>query len=223
VSRIALSPSLDPADTPADGYEAPIEALTERFGAKLEKYGLPPQLFFHAVQLASERDCVYLGLVGRPKKSITERWVENFAKTLYQAGLTREQADEVFDKEDVEYVLDVWLYSMKPRPGFEEMLQIYKDAGIEFYAASNAVPDRVKEYFKKAGIKIAEDRIADFTSVGVDKPAREPYQFLMDKYGDKDETVIFQGGLRASFALWSWADLQRHMLGTWRERSRRGF
>ena len=205
---------------PAVGYEAPIAAFTERFGAKLAKHDLPPQIVFHAVQLATERDCVYLPLVGRPQASISKRWVENFQKTLYQAGLTRAQADAVFDKEDVEYVVDTWLYRLTPRPGFEEMLQIYKDAGIEFYAASNAVPERIRAYFDKAKIPMADDRIADFTSVGVSKPEREPYRYLWDHYGAVDETVIFQGASRVcsrGVATHS----QRLIRGTSLEQSRR--
>lgn len=170
--------------------------MTERFGPQLQKHGLQPQLFFHAVQLATERDEVYMNLANQKRVTLPQRWMENFPKVLYQSGLTPAQVEEIFDEEGVKFVTDTWLHSMKPREGFAEALEVLKKGGVEFYAASGASPERVKNYFKKAGIEIADDHVVDFLSVGVSKPASAPYEFIFDKFGKgdaKQDVIIFQG------------------------------
>lgn len=167
--------------------------MTEKFGDKLRSHGLHPQLFFHALQLAAERDLVYMDLAGQEPISLPERWLENFAKTLYQAGLSREVVDSIFNEDDAVYVTNAWVNRLRPRPGVAEMLEIFKEGGIDFYAASGASPARVRNYFDQAAIDLPDDRIVDFLSVGVHKPAAAPYKFIREKYGDKYDTIIFQG------------------------------
>jgi 2-haloacid dehalogenase len=135
---------------------------------------------------------------GGPKVPNKERWKMIFPRVLYQSGIPPEEIDAFASDEDIEYMVDQYLYALKPRPGLAEMLQTLKEGGIEFWCCSGASVDRVKNYFDRAGIEMPRERIWDVTPVGVHKPNLAVYKALMAEWQEKKpgEVMIFGGEWR---------------------------
>ena len=171
--------------------------MGERLGAKLAKFNLNPVLFFHFWLVTVERDSAYMTLIERPKTTTNvERWKICFPRVLYQSGVPPSEIDSFASEADLDYIMDKYLWHLRPRSGFASMLKTLKEAGIEFYSCSGAAPPRVKSYFKDAGLEIDDEHIWDAaTLVGMHKPQLPVYRRVVEDYKKDDQVLIFGGEL----------------------------
>ncbi|WRT66792.1 uncharacterized protein IL334_003755 [Kwoniella shivajii] len=173
------------------GYDALEDAVDTRLGAKLVKYGVSSKLFAQFWLVTLERDASFMQLTQRPKMPYEERWAEVLPRCLYQAGVTPEDIDTLWSPDDVQYIVHEYLWKLRPRPGFAEMLEILEKGGIQFWCCSSASVDRVKAYFKLAGIDFPVERIWDATPVGASKPQPAVYERVMKDFGEEGRPLIF--------------------------------
>lgn len=176
------------------------EAVQLRFGPKLAQYNLTAKVFFHFWLVTSERDSVYMLMTHRPSDTMLDRFSSILPRVLYQAGVPPSAIPGFYTQEDVENIIDAYLHHMRARPGLRDMLQTLKDGGVDFYACSDATPERVKGYFRQAGLLeefLPDERIVSVASeLGKDKPEEEVYQEVMKRYKkDGDDVMIFGGEL----------------------------
>ena len=132
---------------------------------------------------------------GRPETTTTSKWAVIMPRLLWQLGVSREGIKEFQVEEDIKYVADAYDWGLRPRKGFQEMLQILKDGGIKFKALSSADPKKIKHYFKTYGNLVPEEDVVDSTGKGGKKPQIQPYEWTMNKWKKEypDEELIFAG------------------------------
>ncbi|KAL7421488.1 hypothetical protein Q5752_004375 [Cryptotrichosporon argae] len=178
-------------------YSAGEEAIQAKLGPLLAKHGLSARVIFQLWLATHERDGAYMFTTKRPhiQGKGMSGWSITLPRILFQAGIPPDEIDAYLKNEDVEYILDEYLYNLHPRPGLAEMLETLEAGGIEFWACSGASTERVQTYFERAGIPLSPERIWDVqkTDLGLHKPHLEVYEYLLKERRAKnpDEVLIF--------------------------------
>lgn len=141
-----------------------------------------------------ERDSAFMVFTQRPKDTNVDRWLADLPRCLFQSGVPPSDIEGFYTKADVDYILEQYLWHLRPRPGFKQMLETLTRGGIEFHACSGAKPERLQSYFKDAGISIPEDRICDMAPVvGVHKPQLAVYKEVYKRHAVEGTPIIFGG------------------------------
>lgn len=178
-----------------DDYEAPIEAVEKHFGKRLAKYGIPARTFWQLWITECERDTAYMVFAGRPETTTTSKWIVIMPRLLWQIGVPKDEIKDFLVEEDVKAVADAYDWGLRPRKGFQEMLQTLRDGGIKFKALSSADPKKIKHFFKSHGDLVPEEDVVDSTGKGGKKPEIEPYEWTYKKWKAEqpDEELVFAG------------------------------
>jgi phosphoglycolate phosphatase-like HAD superfamily hydrolase len=182
------------ADT-LDDYEVPIETVERVFGKRLAKYGIPSRMFWQLWITECERDTAYMVFTGRPETTTTSKWLVIMPRLLWQIGVPADEIKDFLVEEDVQAVAHAYDWELRPRKGFQEMLQILKEGGIKFKALSSADPRKIKHYFKTYGDIVPEEDVVDSTNKGGKKPQIQPYEWTWNKWKAEqpDEELVFAG------------------------------
>ena len=132
---------------------------------------------------------------GRPETTTTSKWIVIMPRLLWQIGVPKDEIKDFLVEEDVKAVADAYDWGLRPRKGFQEMLQTLRDGGIKFKALSSADPKKIKHFFKSHGDLVPEEDVVDSTGKGGKKPQIEPYEWTYKKWKAEqpDEELVFAG------------------------------
>ncbi|KAL4963083.1 HAD-like protein [Aspergillus stella-maris] len=171
-------------------YEKFFSALETRLGARFASLPNPigSRIFGYAWMEAAEKEYTYLTLSSRAAGYIPvfDVFRSLFYRTLWQAGFSEPR--EVASDEDREFILSAYR-DLDLRPGVKECFDILSGSGYTVWCLTAGDVSRVQRYLRKGGVEFPGENFVSCDEIGVGKPQRESYEFILGKFneGKSDE------------------------------------
>ncbi|KAL4791880.1 HAD-like protein [Aspergillus venezuelensis] len=174
-------------------YENFFSALETRLGARLASLPNPigSRILCYAWMEAAEKEYTYLTLSAAPYIPVFDVFRSLFYRTLWQAGITEPRS--FANDEDREFILSAYR-DLDLRPGVKECFEILKGSGYTVWCLTAGDVSRVQRYLSKGGIDFPSENFVSCDEIGVGKPQRTSYEFILEKFdalGSQEEREMW--------------------------------